>query len=93
MTTPRLLRLQAKYVAWAGLLFLVAWLLPTLLAPPPITPGPKRRQASTVCTREFATAASMSATPVMSMTTTLARWARMARRSCAPAAAPAVPYA
>ena len=43
-----------------------------------ITPAPISRDASTVCTRWLATGSSTSGTPVMSMTTTLARWVRIA---------------
>src|SRR5438445_10075118 len=47
--------------------------------PVTITVAPSRRDASTVCTRWFATFESMAATPVMSITTTLARLVRIAR--------------
>src|SRR5216117_2386942 len=50
--------------------------------PVTITLAPWSRDASTVRTRWFATLESMAGTPVMSMTTSLARLARMARRSC-----------
>ena len=47
-----------------------------------MTLAPMSREASTVCTRLLATVESISGTPVMSMTTTLARLVRMPRRSC-----------
>src|SRR3989449_7121722 len=50
--------------------------------PVTITVAPRSRDASTVCTRWFATFESMAATPVMSITTTLARLVRIARSSC-----------
>src|SRR2546429_7104645 len=43
---------------------------------------PIYREASTVCTRWFATVTSIAATPVMSMTTTFARLVRIPRSSC-----------
>ena len=51
-------------------------------SPVTMTVAPRSRAASTVCTRWLATLASSAATPVTSMTTTLARFARMPRRSC-----------
>src|SRR5438046_142178 len=50
--------------------------------PVTITIAPRSREASTVRTRWFATFESMAGTPVMSITTTLARLVRMARKSC-----------
>src|SRR5213593_1622612 len=50
--------------------------------PVTMTVAPRSREASTVWTRWFATLESMAATPVMSMTTTFARFARIPRRSC-----------
>src|SRR6266571_4587989 len=50
--------------------------------PVTITVAPSRRDASTVCTRWFATFESMAATPVMSIATTFARLVRIARSSC-----------
>ena len=47
-----------------------------------ITLAPISRDASTVCTRWFATVESIVGTPVMSITTTLARLARIPRSSC-----------
>ena len=47
-----------------------------------ITLAPINPEASTVCTKWFATVESMVGTPVMSMTTTFARLARIARSSC-----------
>ena len=47
-----------------------------------ITLAPMSRDASTVCTRWLATVWSISGTPVMSMTTTLARCVRMPVSSC-----------
>ncbi len=47
-----------------------------------ITLAPIRRDASTVCTRWFATVWSIVGTPVMSITTTFARLVRMPRSSC-----------
>ena len=44
--------------------------------------APMRRAASTVWTRWLATVTSMVATPVMSMTTTRARWDWIAPSSC-----------
>ena len=44
--------------------------------------APISREASTVCTRWLATVASIVATPVMSMTTTVARLSRIAPSSC-----------
>src|SRR5437868_8483039 len=51
-------------------------------SPVTMTVAPRSREASTVCTRWFATVASIAATPVMSMTTTFARLLRMPRNSC-----------
>src|SRR6266576_2558948 len=45
--------------------------------PVTMTVAPSRREASTVCTRWFATFESMAATPVMSITTTFARLLRV----------------
>ena len=47
-----------------------------------ITLAPISREASTVCTRWLATVESIVGTPVMSITTTRARLARMPRSSC-----------
>jgi hypothetical protein len=47
-----------------------------------ITLAPMSREASTVCTRWFATDSSTSGAPVMSMTTTLARCVRMPVNNC-----------
>ena len=47
-----------------------------------ITLAPISREASTVWTRWLATVSSTSGAPVMSMTTTLARWVRMPLSSC-----------
>ncbi len=47
-----------------------------------ITLAPISRDASTVCTRWLATVESIVGTPVMSITTTLARLVRMPRSSC-----------
>ena len=51
-------------------------------SPVMMTLAPMSREASTVCTRWLATASSTSGTPVMSMTTTLARCVRMPPSSC-----------
>src|SRR3954468_20744767 len=51
-------------------------------SPVMITLAPISRDASTVCPRWLATASSTSGAPVMSMTTTLARWVRMPASSC-----------
>ena len=47
-----------------------------------ITLAPISREASTVCTRWLATVESIVGTPVMSITTTLARFARIPRSNC-----------
>ena len=51
-------------------------------SPVMMTLAPIRREASTVCTRWLATFSSTSGAPVMSMTTTFARWVRMPASSC-----------
>jgi hypothetical protein len=50
--------------------------------PATMTRAPMRRAASMVCTMWLATRLSTDCTPVMSMTTTLARLARIERSSC-----------
>ena len=55
-------------------------------SPVTITVAPSRRDASTVWTEWFATCESMAATPVMSMTTTLAPIGADARGATAPSA-------
>ena len=51
-------------------------------SPVMIALAPISRDASTVCTRWLATVTSIDATPVMSITTTLARLALIALSSC-----------